>query len=93
MSRVQVPQANRINQKWLDLPLRVKGLVVLAIPLVALLLSSLSFYLMGQQEDAAERWVIHTAEVKGQIHQTHSMLVEAEARLRGYFLTGQRVLL
>jgi PAS domain S-box-containing protein len=48
---------------WADLPLRIKGLVVVAIPLIALLASTASFYRIQRDDREADTWVERTAEV------------------------------
>ena len=48
-NRRRAPHEQRPGRAWADLPLRAKGLVVVAIPLLALLL-------VGERGWAPERW-------------------------------------
>ena len=81
--------ARRARPTWADLPLRAKGLVVVAIPLVALLVAALSSSLVRRQADDADAWVAHTLEVRGELQRTTTLLVDAETGVRGYALTGR----
>lgn len=72
---------------WNDLPLRIKGLAVIAIPLIALLVSTAWLMVTVRQERRAQSWVAHTLEAKTQIAATLSLLVDAETGVRGLLLT------
>jgi hypothetical protein len=52
----------RIGRAWADLPLRAKGLVVVAIPLLALLLATVGFGVALAQDRRAQGAVLHTVE-------------------------------
>lgn len=82
-------RARRANSVWANLPLRGKGLVVIAIPLVALLSMTLSLSLLMRQDREATAWVTHSAEVQAEIQDVLALLVDAETGTRGYLLTGQ----
>jgi signal transduction histidine kinase len=78
---------SRGAEAWADLPLRRKGLVVLAIPLFALLVAILSFYLLQQQQQEAEARVKRTLEIRDKIQQVQGMLFAEETSARATFLT------
>lgn len=90
MFRARALTSTRI---WTDRSLRSKGFVVLAIPLAALLMTNLAFTLVRQRESSAQRWVNHTLAVRDQIDSTELLLLDAEAGMLGYLLTGDPSLL
>ncbi len=77
---------SRIAVTWADLPLRRKGLVVVAIPLAALLAAILSFLLLQQQQQAAEARVKRTLEIRDKIQQVQGLLLAEETSARTIFL-------
>jgi signal transduction histidine kinase/DNA-binding response OmpR family regulator len=52
------------RREWANLPLRAKGVVVLLLPLAALLLNSAANSLVASEQRRAQRWVIHTLDVR-----------------------------
>ena len=76
-----------MGRAWADLPLRAKGLVVVAIPLLALLLATVLFGVALAQDRRAQGAVLHTVEVERQIAQVRIL---AQAGVTGYVLTGER---
>jgi PAS domain S-box-containing protein len=72
---------------WNNLPLRTKGWIVLAIPVVALMLGASVFYLQDRREQHANAAVRHTYEVKSELQTVDVRLVTAESSVRG-FLNG-----
>ena len=54
------PRSRVLGRVWADLPLRVKGLVVVAIPLLALLLATALFGVALAQDRRAQGAVLHT---------------------------------
>jgi PAS domain S-box-containing protein len=77
----------RIGRAWADLPLRAKGLVVVAIPLLALLLATVGFGVALAQDRRAQGAVLHTVEVERQVAEVRIL---AQAGVTGYVLTGER---
>ncbi|MBW3594594.1 MAG: CHASE3 domain-containing protein [Actinobacteria bacterium] len=76
--------------RWTSLPLRVKGLVVVAIPLIALGVITAVLYngqrsINEEQEAAAE-----IARVRSQIQTVLTLLLNAETGVRGYDLSEDR---
>jgi signal transduction histidine kinase len=73
--------------RWTDLPLRQKGLIVVAIPLLPLLVMGALVYASQRRADEADRMVTHALEVKAAIDRTQMLLVEAELGARGYLVS------
>jgi PAS domain S-box-containing protein len=74
--------------RFRDLPLQTKGLAVVAIPLAGLMLVVFAFYMALRDNEAAERAVTHSLEVRAQIEEVHSRVQECETAVMGYLLTG-----
>ena len=83
--------SGRVGPGWggpgADLPLRAKGLVVIAIPLLALLLATVLFGVALAQERRAQGAVLHTVEIEREIAQVRILV---QAGVVGYVLTGER---
>ena len=78
---------SRVERAWADLPLRAKGLVVIAIPLLALLLATMLFGVALAQDRRAQGAVLHTVEVEREVAQVQILV---QAGVTGYVLTGER---
>jgi PAS domain S-box-containing protein len=78
---------SRVGRAWADLPLRAKGLVVIAIPLLAMLLATVLFGVALAQDRRAQGAVLHTVEVEREIAQVRVLV---QAGVTGYVLTGER---
>jgi CHASE3 domain len=72
-----------VGRAWADLPLRSKGLVVVATPLLATAL----FGVAMAQDRRAQTAVRHTMEVEREIAQLRILV---QAGVTGYVLTGER---
>jgi len=70
-----------------NLSLTAKGVLVVAIPVVALLATMAAFYQLQQQSKTAQGWVEHTFQVRAEIRQLEVDLGSAETGIRGYLLT------
>lgn len=68
--------------------LTAKGVLVLALPVCALLISTLVFYLFQRGANQAQSWVEHTFEVRSELRDAMLSLAHAETGLRGYLLSG-----
>jgi PAS domain S-box-containing protein len=77
----------RIVNRFRDLPLYLKGLAVIAIPLVGMLAVVVTFYFAQRANQEAERAVTHTLEVRSQVQAVHTRLEEAETGMLGHLLT------
>jgi signal transduction histidine kinase/DNA-binding response OmpR family regulator len=70
------------GRRWGNLPLRRKGIAVLLLPLAALLLNSVSIYIVGLQQQKAQFWVIHTLEVRIRLGEVlHDMRIATASSL------------
>ena len=74
---------------WTDRPLAFKGLVVVALPLLALLGALFSLYLASSAETRAEEDVRRAFAIQRDTYQVHALLAEAAAGARGFALTGE----
>jgi len=72
-----------------NLSLTAKGVLVVAVPVAALLVTMGAFYRLERQNKTAQGWVEHTFEVRSEIRQLMVDLGNAENGIRGYLLTGR----
>ena len=75
---------------WGNLPVRTKGLVVIALPLLAFVASTLLILITRKMQADATAWVRHSQEVRLEIRDFREMLVEAEDSFRGYTLGSKQ---
>jgi PAS domain S-box-containing protein len=78
---------HRAVERLGNLPLQVKGLIVLAIPLFGLLLVSTALYLTQRDGQSAQQRIAHTVAVRSQIQKTQSLAEQAETGALGYLST------
>jgi CHASE3 domain sensor protein len=83
----------RVRRWWTDRPLRTKGWVVLAIPVIALCMGTLFFYLQGRREEHAVKEVQYTYEVKSTLQEIDLLLLGAESSIRGFLINGNQTTL
>ncbi|WP_225772227.1 ATP-binding protein [Inquilinus sp. Marseille-Q2685] len=75
--------------RFTDLPLKTKGIIVVAVPL-ALLLGALVFaFLADRQSAVAEDRIRLTLAIQSDIQEIHAQIAEAATGVRGYLLTGE----
>jgi signal transduction histidine kinase/CheY-like chemotaxis protein len=79
-------QPGALGRAWADLPLRAKGLVVVAIPLGALLVAMVLFGVALAQDRQAQASVLHAVEVERQVAQVRNLLGTG---VGNFLLTGQ----
>ena len=72
---------------WDNLPLRIKALTVVAVPLVPMLVSVVIMLEATGRERLAEQWVSHTLDVKAQIESTLKLTADANSSVQSYLLT------
>jgi signal transduction histidine kinase/DNA-binding response OmpR family regulator len=82
-------QAQGVNIVWLNLPIRLKGLAVIAIPTICLILAIAAVGWLHQTTTVATSWVVHTQQVRLEAQQLQNALIEAETSVRGYDVTGR----
>ena len=75
---------------WNNLPIRPKGLVVVAIPLVALIVATGALYFAQSEHDQEQAGLRHIDQVKSQVQTVQALLLEAETGVRGFRLTMKR---
>jgi signal transduction histidine kinase/FixJ family two-component response regulator/CHASE3 domain sensor protein len=86
---VQLPGfLETLTRRWLNLSLRVRGLAVLALPVIALLVSVALVSRLEREKADAEQRVKHSLEVRAQLEGTYIVLMSAESEVRNYALNG-----
>jgi signal transduction histidine kinase/ActR/RegA family two-component response regulator len=88
------PAHTRVLNRWLnDTPIVVKGLLALALPVMALVVLAIaSLFLMGQQ-DAFRSAAVNETVGLNDTSQTLLTMIDAETGVRGYAATGSPVFL
>lgn len=79
-----------IAQTWQDLPLGVKGVYVIALPLMVLLASLGSLYIREQESTMLENKLRLALQNQRDIQKVHTLLIEASTGVRDYLLTGDK---
>ena len=79
----------KMSQWWSNQPLRLKGLVVIAVPVLVLLAALVSGYVMSLESRQAQQGIQRTLQIQHDIQEVHTLLAEAATGVRGYLLTGQ----
>lgn len=80
----------KFAQAWQDLPLGVKGVFVIALPLLVLLASLGSLYLREQESTQLENKLRLALQNQRDIQTVHTQLLEASTGVRDYLLTGDK---
>lgn len=75
---------------WQDLPLGIKGIGLIALPLAVLLFSLSSLYVREQEATKLENKLRLALENQRDIQTVHSQLLEASTGVRDYLLTGDK---
>src|SRR3982751_5254533 len=80
-----------VGKHWHNLPLRLKTLAVVTAPLVILLIA-LALFVNSETEQQEEEtwWLNHTFQVRKEIRQILSDVLDAEMGVREYIETGRR---
>ncbi|HQN64274.1 MAG TPA: ATP-binding protein [Methylophilus sp.] len=79
-----------VAQAWQDLPLGIKGVCVIALPLLVLLASLGSLYLREQESTQLENKLRLALQNQRDIQTVHTQLLEASTGVRDYLLTGDK---
>jgi len=79
--------AQRLYQPWQNLPIRVRGAVIIAIPVTCMFTALSAFAWLKASLAEDETWVQHTQTVRFETKQLLKALVDAETGVRGYGLT------
>ena len=86
----QIHPFNWIAQTWQDLPLGLKGVCVIALPLLVLLASLGSLYIKEQETTQLENKLRLALQNQRDIQKVHTLLIEASTGVRDYLLTGNK---
>jgi putative nucleotidyltransferase with HDIG domain len=81
-------QLLNFRRAWASLPLALKGLTVIFVPLAALLVTTLSYFLLDAYNQRAEMSARHASEVRRTISDVQRHLAQAESHVRGYLHLG-----
>jgi PAS domain S-box-containing protein len=87
-SRNRATEPLMLRQLWLNLPLRDKGIIVIAIPMLALVAGLALSWSGLRAERAADERVEHARDVKEVLSETLTLLIDAENGMRGFVLTN-----
>lgn len=79
----------RLDTAWGNLGLKGKGLLVVALPLAALLLVVLPYVLLDAARVRGNDRIRHALVVQGELNRILALLLDAEAGLQAFALTGQ----
>jgi PAS domain S-box-containing protein len=76
---------------WLNFPLRLKALTMVALPII-ILLTAVSLFVSNEarQQEVETDWQTHTAQIRREIRQMLSDLLDAEIGVRDYLATGHQ---
>jgi signal transduction histidine kinase len=81
--------AQRLYQPWQNLSIRVRGAVIIAIPVTGMFTALSAFAWLKASLAEDETWVQHTQTVRLETKYLVKALVDAETGVRGYGLTRQ----
>ncbi len=79
-----------IARAWQDLPLGLKGVCVITLPLLVLLASLGSIYIREQESTQLENKLRLALQNQRDIQEVHTMLIEASTGVRDNLLTGDK---
>src|SRR3954465_14700267 len=76
---------------WLAPPLRLKALAMVALP-VTILITAVAFFVASEtrQQEAEAQWLEHTSQMRKEIRQILSEVLDAEISVRDYLTGGQQ---
>jgi PAS domain S-box-containing protein len=78
-------------KRWPDLPLRTKGLIVVAVPAAATLIIACASWVLESRAAAEEEVVTHCVRTLGEIQRMMTSDTEASAGVGGYVITADEV--
>jgi signal transduction histidine kinase len=78
----------KFRQLWLNMPVRRKGLIVTAIPLVALVFFTVSFVVVQGGYMNATKWIKTALDQYGAMQKVHTVVLEEDNALAQYALTN-----
>jgi len=84
------PPRHGLHQWWLDRSIRVKGMVVVTVPLLALILIVLASVVLQSNERQERQVALAASALSTSVNQVLADAVDAETGVRGYVATGTR---
>src|SRR5690242_14746388 len=84
---------NGINRLWTNLPLRVRAVALLLVPLPLLVVSTMVLWRAASGEQQARARVQHSLEVRSGIQDILVRLLDAETSVREFLLSGESAVL
>ncbi|MBF2047158.1 MAG: CHASE3 domain-containing protein [Elainella sp. C42_A2020_010] len=82
-----MPDLRRLHKYWQTLPIRVRGTIIIAIPVTCLFTALSAFAWLKASLVEDETWVQHTQTVRLETKNLLNALIDAETGVRGYGLT------
>src|SRR5689334_10672507 len=76
-----------VLRSWYDFPLKRKGMIVLAIPLLCILYSVIALFIFQSQRTDLTQWISRAFQAGTRIQAVTTLLSEAESGVRGYLVT------
>ncbi len=83
----------QLQHRWQTLPIRGRGMLILAIPVTCLFTALLAFAWLKASSVEDETWVQHTQNVRLETKRLLNALLDAETGVRGYGLTQREAFL
>src|ERR1041384_7379447 len=77
----------RLLRVWFDLPLKLKGTIVISIPLSCIILSIVASHIFQTQRTDLTQWIFRAFNAGTRIQSVNTLLVDAENGIRGFLLT------
>lgn len=77
-----------LGQRWLDLPLQRKGLIVAVLPLIVFLPMTIGSLVISQRQTERRLDTRYATAVKTSANDVFTLLVSAETGIRGYAATS-----
>jgi signal transduction histidine kinase len=83
----------RLLRTWFDLPLKLKGTIVISIPLICILYSVIASYIFQSQRTDLTQWIQRAFNAGARIQSVLTLLADAENGVRGFLLTHDKTYL
>src|ERR1051326_743391 len=77
----------QLLRRWFDLPLKLKGTIVISIPLICILYSIVASQIFQSQRSDLTQWISRAFNAGSRIQSVITLLVDAEDGVRGFLLT------
>jgi signal transduction histidine kinase len=87
--KLEMKPIERIRNFWLELPVRRRGLVIVAIPITCLITSLVTFSLLQLELIEKERQTEQAQKIYSETQRLITTIVNAETGVQGYLITGE----